>query len=167
MQVLLQIRNGPIPLLPDAFFVAQLFRQPLTAENFWIHPDHQHFLVIRTIENADPPAFRQMTVRAPEKIMLQFVGGRLFETENFAALWIDPGHDVPDGAVLSTGVHPLKDQQQRVAVGGIVKLLQHAQCFNVFFQELFISLLRFAKRLQSRRPFLEFDVGSGMHAEIL
>jgi hypothetical protein len=70
------------------------------------------------------PAFRQMTVRAPEKIMFQFVGGRLFETENLAALRIDPGHDVPDGTVLAARVHPLKNQQQRIAVGGIVQLLQ-------------------------------------------
>jgi hypothetical protein len=33
--------------------------------------------------------------------MLQLFGARLFETENIAALRIDPGHDVPDGAVLA------------------------------------------------------------------
>jgi hypothetical protein len=77
MQVLLQIRDGPIWLFPNAFLVEQLPWQPLTAENFWMHPDDQHFLIIGTIEDADPPAFRQMTVRAPEKIMFQLVGGRL------------------------------------------------------------------------------------------
>ena len=87
-------------------------------------PRDQHFLVIGTIEDADPPAFGQMSCRAPEKIMFQFIGGRLFETENLAALRIDPGHDVPDGPVLAGCVHPLKNQQQRIAVGGVVKLLQ-------------------------------------------
>ncbi len=62
-----------------------------------MHPDDQHLLIIGTIEDADAPAFRQMAVCAPEKIMFQLIGGRLFETENLAALRIDPGHDVPDG----------------------------------------------------------------------
>jgi hypothetical protein len=91
-----------------------------------MHPDDQHFLVIGTIEDADPPAFRQMTGRAPEKIMFQLLGARLFETENLAALRIDPGHDVPDGAVLAASVHPLKDQQQRLAIRRVVKMLQRA-----------------------------------------
>ena len=78
--------------------------------------------------------------RAPEKIVFQFLGARLFETENLAALRIDAGHDVPDGAVLAGGVHPLKNQQQRIAVGRVVKLLQRAQLLNMLFQEFLILL---------------------------
>jgi len=76
-----------------------------------MHANNEHLLVVGTIEDADPPAFRQMAGCAPEKIMFQLVGGRLFETENLATLRIDPGHDVPDGAVLASSVHPLKNQQ--------------------------------------------------------
>ena len=155
MQVLLQIRNGPIPLLPDAFFVAQLFRQPLTAENFWIHPDHQHFLVIRTIENADPPAFRQVARRPPEKVVLQFIGARLFETENLAALRIDSGHDVPDRAVLAAGVHPLKNNQQSVFIRCVVKMLQLTQSVNVLCQKFVILFFRLTDRLAESRPLVE------------
>ena len=89
-----------------------------------MHADDEHLLVVGTIEDADPPAFRQTAGRAPEKIVLQFLGARLFETENLTALRIDPGHDVPDGAVLAGGVHRLKNQQQRIAVGRVVKALQ-------------------------------------------
>ena len=96
------------------------------AENLRMHPDDQHFLVIGAIEDADPPAFRQMTGRAPEKIMFQLLGAGLFETENLAALRIDPGHDVPNGAVFPASVHPLKDQQQRLAIRRVVKMLQRA-----------------------------------------
>jgi hypothetical protein len=56
--------------------------------------------------------------------MFQLASARMFEAGNFATLWIDPGHDVPDSAVLAGGVHPLKNQQQRIAVGCVVKLLQ-------------------------------------------
>ena len=76
-----------------------------------MHANDEDLLVVGTIEDADPPAFRQTAGRAPQKIVLQFLGARLFETEHLAALRIDPGHDVPDGAVLAGRVHPLEDQQ--------------------------------------------------------
>ena len=138
--------------VPDGFLVAQLFGKPLAAENFRMHPNHQHFLVIGTIEDADPPAFRKHARRSPEKIVFQFIGARLFETEDLAALRIDSGHDVPDGAVFPAGVHPLKNQQQRIAVGRVVKMLQRAQLLNMFRQEFLILFLRLAKGLADRRP---------------
>ena len=103
--------------------VAQLFRKALAAENLRMHSNDEHLLVVRTIEYADPSAFGKAARRAPEKIMFQFFGARLFETENLAAFRIDAGHDVPDGAVLAGSVHALKNQQQRIAVGGVVKVV--------------------------------------------
>ena len=98
--------------------------------------------------------------------MFQLLGARLFETGNLAAFRIDPGHDVPDGAVLAGSVHPLKNEQQRVAVGRVVKLLQPAQLLDVFSQEFLILLLRLEERLHNRRPVSEFDLFPG-HTEIL
>jgi hypothetical protein len=88
VEMLLQVHDGTIPLLPDGLLVEQLFRKPLAAENLRMHANDEHLLVIGTIEDADPPAFRQPAGRAPEKIVLQFFGARLFETENLAALRI-------------------------------------------------------------------------------
>jgi hypothetical protein len=51
-----------------------------------------------------------------------------------------------DGPVLAAGIHPLKNKQQRIALGRIVKLLQRTQFGNVCFQEFLISFLRFAKK---------------------
>jgi hypothetical protein len=132
-----------------------------------MHANDEHLLLVGTIEDADSPAFRQTAGRAPEKIMFQLFGTRLFETENLAALRIDPGHDVPDGAVLAGSVHPLKNQQQRIAIGRVVKVLQRAQLLNVLFQEFLILFLRLAKGLYNRRPLSEFDLFSGPHTEIL
>ena len=64
--------------------------------------------------------------------MLHLFGARLFEAENLASLRIDSGHDVPDRAVLAGGVHPLKNQQQRITVGSVVKILQRTQLLNLF-----------------------------------
>ena len=91
-----------------------------------MHADDQHFLVVGSVEDADPPAFRQIARGAPEKIVLQFGGAGMFEAEYLAALRIDPGHDVPDGAVFSGRIHRLKDQQDGIAIGCVVKLLQRA-----------------------------------------
>ena len=135
VKMLLQIHDGTIPLLPNGLLVEQLIRKPLTAENLRMHANDEHLLIVGTIEDADPPAFRQTAGRAPKKIVLQFLGTRLLETENLAALRINPGHDVPDGAILACSVHPLKNQQQRIAVGRVVKALQRAQLLNVFSQE--------------------------------
>src|ERR1022692_2438649 len=107
-----------------------------------MYANDEHLLIIRTIEDADPPPFRQTAGRAPEKIMFQFLSTWLFETENLAALRINSGHDVPDGAILTRGVYPLKNEEQRIAVGCVVELLQRAQLLNVFFKELLILLVR-------------------------
>ena len=89
-----------------------------------MHANDKYLLVVGTIEDADAPPFRQMTGRAPKKIVFQFFGTRLFKTLNLATLRIDAGHDVPDGAILAGSVHPLKNQKQRVLVGGVVQALQ-------------------------------------------
>ena len=132
-----------------------------------MHPNHQDLFIIGSIEYADVPALRQPIGGAPEKIMFQFVGARLFEAENLAALRIDPGHHMPNRAVLAAGVHTLKNQQQRIAVRRIVKALQRAQLRNVFFQDFLIFLLRAAKRLHHRWPVFELHLLRGRYAEIL
>jgi hypothetical protein len=58
--------------------------------------------------------------------MFQLLGAWLFETEDLTTFRIDSGHDMTDRAVLARSVHALKDQQQRIVVGGVMKLLQRA-----------------------------------------
>ncbi len=74
----------------------------------------------------DSSAFRKVAGRAPEKIVLQFTGAGMFEAEDLASLRIDPGHHVPDRAVLSGSVHGLENQQYRIAIGRVEKLLLRA-----------------------------------------
>jgi hypothetical protein len=109
----------------------------------------------------DSPSLWETEICVPEKIMFQLLGGRLFETENLTPLRIAPGHHVGDGAVFPCGVHPLKNRQYRILVGGVVKLLQGTQFFNVIFQGSSVCLLGFAERRHGRRPFSEFDLSTG------
>jgi len=62
-----------------------------------MYSDDQHFPVVGSVEDTDPPALREITSGAPEKIVLQFGRAWMFEAEDLAALRIDTGHNVLDG----------------------------------------------------------------------
>ena len=72
------------------------------------------------------PRSGRSRVRAPQEVVLQFLGARVLEAEDLAALRIDAGHDVPDRAVLAGRVHRLEDQQHGMAVRCVQALLQLA-----------------------------------------
>ncbi len=100
-------------------------------------------------------------------VVFQFRGARVFETEHLTTLGIDARHHMPDGAILAGGVHRLKNQQHRIAVGCVVKALQLAQLLHLFFEELFVLLFRLVRRFHQRRPLLEVDLFALLNLEIL
>ncbi len=101
----------------------------------------QHFLVIRTIEDADPPSFRQCPHAAPQKRVVQLFAGRLLEAVDLAPLRIDARHDVLDRAVLAGRIHGLKDQQDGPGIRGIEQLLRLGQRGDVLGEKLFRQAL--------------------------
>jgi len=58
--------------------------------------------------------------------------GTSAETKNPADLRINPGHLMPGVTVFAASIHPLKNQQQGITVGRMVKVLQRAQLRDVF-----------------------------------
>ena len=88
-----------------------------------------------------PRSGRSRVVRH-RKSCCSFVGAGMLEAEYLAALRIDPGHHVLDGAVLSGRIHGLKDQQDGMAVGRVEKLLLRAQLRDVVSQKLLVLLFR-------------------------
>src|ERR1019366_3966086 len=123
-KMLLQIDNGPIAVVPERLSGGRSIRQPFIANELGMYAVDQHLLVIRAIKDADPAAFGQTAYRAPKKVVFQFFGIWLLETEHLAALGIDPGHHMPNDAVLPGTIHALKNQKQRMTVGGVEQLLQ-------------------------------------------
>ncbi len=73
----------------------------------------------------------------------------MFEAENLAALRIDAGHDVLDGAVLAGGVHRLKNQQQRTVVVGVEQTLLRAQFPDVRSKDVLVMLPSIGKTVLS------------------
>src|SRR5206468_1031382 len=122
--------------------------------------------VIRSVENPNPSAFGQAAARAPQKIMVEFFDAGMLETEDLTALRIDAGHDMFNGAILTCGVHGLKNQQHGVAVMREEKILKFTEFFDVLFEELLVVILRFKERLHGRRPVCEVDFRSFLYAEI-
>ena len=95
--------------------------------------------------------------------MLKLDRARMLEAEHLATLRVHTGHYVADGAVFTGGIHGLKNQQDGVAVAGVMQPLQAAQLFDMFVQQCFVILLGSANRLALCRPFVEIDIGALMH----
>src|SRR6202050_4568696 len=130
-----------------------------------MHAGDQYLLVIGSVEDANPPTFRQITGGAPEKIVFQFGSTGMFEAEHLTALGVDAGHHVLDGAVFSRRIHRLKDQQDCMPIGRVEKLLLRTKLPNVFFQKLIVLLFRLVHGIDLRRPFFEIDVVSFPYAK--
>jgi hypothetical protein len=112
---------------------------------FGVDLDHQHVFEIGAVVDADPASLGQSTSVTPQEIMLHLLGRRFLEREDLAALRVDAGHHVLDGAVLAGGVHGLEDQQDGMRIGGVELFLRYAQGVQVFGQQLLGEL--FAIRL--------------------
>ena len=83
---------------------------------------------------------------------------RVLETGYLAPLRIDAGHHVPDHAVLARRIHRLKNQQQRMAVGCVQKLLLLAELINGLRQKLLVVSLRFVNGIDHGWPFVQIDL---------
>src|SRR5579862_5707629 len=91
MEVMLQVNNGLVALLPNCFSFA---RDALCTKDFRMYADDKHFLVVGPIEDTDPSALGQVSRRPPQKIVLQLLCARMLKTEDLTPLGIDAGHDV-------------------------------------------------------------------------
>src|SRR5215510_12525285 len=94
----------------------QLRRQLLPLDKLPMHPYDECLLVVATVEDADATAFRQMSKATPKIIMVQLLGAWRLEGKYLTTLRVDARHNVLDRAILSSGVHRLKDQQHRPTV---------------------------------------------------
>src|SRR5207249_3595567 len=88
MEMAFQIHDRAVPVSPDRLLIENFCRKPLAEQDFRMHADDQHFLVIGPVENPNPTPLRQALGGAPEQIMLEFRRARMLEAEYLAALWI-------------------------------------------------------------------------------
>src|SRR5262249_12036145 len=86
MQMLFQVRNRTIAVLPEILVLSQLFRQSLGLQDLGVNPNDQNLFVIRTVEDTDAAALGQAQCGAPEEVMFQFFGAGMLKAEDLAAL---------------------------------------------------------------------------------
>ena len=146
------------------FLLTSLRRDLLLPEKFRVHPRHQAFLVIGTVEDADAAALRQRDHAAPHEIVIEFVRGRLLERMDLAALRIDAFEDALDGAVLARRIHALEDHQQRPAVLRVEPLLKIVEPLPVGFENLF-GLVLVETALLVGLVRLEMELARSVEAE--
>ena len=121
----------PPELLPEL-----LARQPLRRQQLGVDLHDEDVLVVRPVEDPDPPPLGQAPHVPPEEVVVQVLGRRLLEAEDLAALGVDPGHDVLDRPVLAGRVHRLEDDQHRVPVVGVEQVLGLGQVREVLVEDL-------------------------------
>ena len=132
----------------------------LAGQQFRVHADGQDFLIVRPVENADLAALRKRTRGSPQKIVLQFLGGRSLERIDLAALRIYSGHDVLDGAVFSRGVHGLQDHQNGPAILGIEFFLQFGEAGDPALERFFRVLFGLQAKRVRRIEILQAEMRS-------
>ena len=116
--------------LMSSYRCSQIFRghqlggQPLLVEQLRVDADHQHFLVVRPVEDADRAALGKLAVTRHRKSWASSAGTGALKRRHRRPLRVEAAHDVLDDAVLAGGVHGLEHEQQRPALLGVEEFLQ-------------------------------------------
>jgi hypothetical protein len=84
----------------------------------------QNIFVVGSVEDADHTARGHLCVNAPEEVVAGFERGGDLEGGDVAALRVDAGEDVADGAVLAGCIHALQDDEERFGLAGVEDVLQ-------------------------------------------
>ena len=114
-QIALPVVDRFVPAFPDVMF-ARLGRKLLAEQDFRMHPDDQHLLVVRPVEDADLPTRRQPLLVAAQEILVELARGRDLEALDPHALRVDAAHHVADRPVLARGIERLQHNQDAVRV---------------------------------------------------
>src|SRR3954451_23332646 len=77
-QMTLEVPDARVALVPD-ILAEDSFGQMLPPDDFRTHARHEHFLVMRAVEDPDAAAFGQRLGDTPEKIVIKLLLTRLLE----------------------------------------------------------------------------------------
>ena len=103
----------------------------LGLDQLGVDPDHEHFLVIRSVEDADAAPLGQGRAYRQRKLWSSSSAEGCLKLIDLAALGIHARHHVLDRAVLAGGIHRLKNDEDRPTVSGIEPVLGLGQCGDI------------------------------------
>jgi hypothetical protein len=143
----------------------ELRRQPLRAQQVLVDAHDQDLLVPRAVEDADPPALRQVPRVAPEEVVVELLGRRRFEGRDLAARRVHAREDVLDRRVLARGVHRLEEQEHRPAVLRVELSLQLGEALDARREHLVAAVGRRETRRVRGVRVTEAESLRTVHAE--
>jgi len=73
----------------------------------FVHPNHENIFIVGSIEDHYLAFAGRAEVSSPEKIVIGLKIARLFESEDERSLRVHSAKDVPDDAILASGVECL------------------------------------------------------------
>jgi hypothetical protein len=112
-------------------------RNALGCDQFGVDLYHENFLVVGTIENTNAAALGDCAGISPEEVMAELFGRGVLEAGDLATLRIEARHDMFDGAVLTCGIHCLKNDEDRPLIGGVEAVLDCGKCGDVLRKHIF------------------------------
>src|SRR5262245_15597766 len=84
-----KIADRLVAIPPDCLLVQQTGWDGLALQDFRMHANDEHFLVIGPIEHADSTALRKTQRRAPQEIVVQFRLAGMLEAVDLATLGVN------------------------------------------------------------------------------
>jgi hypothetical protein len=141
VQVMLECIYVLVTSAPQFFAGGGPRRKILPGQDLGMDPHDENLFVVRAVEYPDAPAFGQCIRAPPEKVVLELERGRLLERGDLAALRIDPGHHVLDGAVLAGSIERLEDDEQRVPLSCVEQFLRPRELVPKALEILLCELL--------------------------
>lgn len=165
-EVFFHFDDGAVAVIPEGGVVEAFLGEFFFLEDLGVDAEDEDFLVVGAVEDADASAFGEAAVGAPEEVVLEVFGGGLLEAEDFAALGVDAGEDVFDGAVLACGVHGLEDQEEGVAVVGVEEVLEFVEFVDVAGEMFLVVLFAGVVGVDGGGPFFKFYVVCFFNAEV-
>ena len=131
-----------------------------------MHPDDEHFFVVRAVEDADLAAGGEPLLVAPEVVMPELLARGHLEAADVHSLRVDAAHDVTDRAVLAGGIEPLQAQEQAVGVLGGQAVLVGRQELHALGEQLHaLLLLHEVRRVAGVEVLRQRHRGAGLHPQ--
>jgi hypothetical protein len=140
-----ELKDEDVVVGEKAFEFVDVFETPVRdiARDELVDARGEDVFVVGAVEDSDHAARRDLGVDAPEEVVAGLERSGDFEGSDVAALRVDAGKDVADGAVFAGSVHALKDDEQSFGLAGVEDILKVGEFVAVLRQEGFDSFVGF------------------------
>ena len=130
IEIFFKMPDLPVPLL-EKLRVIQAPLGHLIALVQGVYPNNEHIFVIRTVKNGHASPGGKLTHGPPQIVVAQLLAVGLLEAVHRDALGIDGPHHMLDGAVLSSSIHGLEQNDDALLPLGIQLILELCDLLHI------------------------------------